>query len=321
MDGFLSDPFIKKLPGNLKASWLPGKSAYSVFYKSISRGYLQVAASDENFITFIEDLRKTEPELAKALISLESSGKLRTVQIDTSLPKELNVSGIRISEKKHISGGFTIPTDTIFHDQFDNPDSRQKITDATQKPLFIEHDLSEGTIEYLFNERSFCLNIGDTFNWARFIIDYALPFKKIRILDPYLYKNIDNVDLNGLLKTVTKKSDCASIEIISNGSEKQIAKFKNELIAISGLKADIRLYNQLSDVSDTFHKRLIWTDFWVLFAERGFDFLKLERGLGTVKKETNLFLTGKYAAKNSIWYQLVNSWQGYLDKCTEVFIN
>jgi len=314
MDGYLTDPFVQKLPANLKASWIPGNSAFSDFFKSVSRGFLQVAVADEHYFQFIYDLKKNEPELAKSLISLESSGKLRAVHINSSIPDELNISGIRKSVKKQISGGLNIPTDTIFHDTFEHHDLRERISDSTKKPLFLEIDITDGTIEYLFRERSFNLNVGDTFNWARFISEYTLPFKRVRILDPYLFKNVTNVDLNGLLSTLVKKSEKISIDIISNGDEKQIGKVKAELNSINNFKADVRLYNQLSDVSDIFHKRLIWTDYWVLFAERGFDFLKLRKGLGEVKKETNLFLTGKYASKDSIWHQIDNNWQDYLAK-------
>lgn len=313
MDTYLTDQFLNKLPENLKASWLPGKSSFSDFYKSISRGFFRIAVSDNNFLQFIDELKKNEPELAKALLSLESSGKIRAFHIDSAISDELNISGIRKGYLRQLNGGFKIPTDTIFHDLFENRDSRDKITNKTKKPIFIEADLTDGTIEYLFREKSFNLNIGVNFNWAKFLNSYTLPFQKIRILDPYLYKNVDKVDLSGLLKTITNKSSFASIEIISSGDKKQIEKFKSVLNSISGLNANLTLYCQKSDVSDTFHKRLIWTDYWVLFAERGFDFLKLNKGLGVVKKETNLFLTGKFAAKDSIWYQLENNWQDYLN--------
>jgi len=314
MDGYLTGPFIQKLPDNLKASWLPGKSSFSDFYKSVSRGYLQVAVSDEYYFQFIIDLKKKEPELAKSLISLESSGKLRAVHVNFSISEKLKISGIRTSTKKHISGGLNIPSDMIFHDTFEQVHLREKISNSTNKPLFLEVDLTDGTIEYLFRERSFNLNIGDTFNWARFIRAYALPFKRVRILDPHLFKNVTNVDLSRLLSSLVKKSEKVLIEIISNGDEKQIEKIRAELNSINDFKADVRLYNQLSDVSETFHKRLIWTDYWVLLAERGFDFIKQRKGLGEVKKETNLYLTGKYASKDSIWYQVEKNWQDYLGK-------
>lgn len=318
MDGYLTDLFIQKLPANLKASWLPGNSAFSDFFRSVSRGFLQVIVSDENFLHFIEDLKKNEPELANSLISLKSSGKLRAVHVKSSIPDELNISGIRKSVKKKISGGYNIPTDTIFHDSFEHPESRERISNSTKKPLFLEIDLTDGRIEYLFREQSFSLNVGDTFNWSRFFSAYTLPFKTIRILDPYFYKNTAKVDLSGLLSSLTKKNNDVLIEIISKGDKKQIDRFKAELNSIKNFKADVRLYNQLSDVSDTFHKRLIWTDYWTLFAERGFDFLKLQRGLGEVKKETNLYLTGKYASRESIWHQVENNWQKYLMEVQEV---
>lgn len=318
MDGYLTDPFIQKLPDNLKASWLPGKSAFSDFYNSISRGSFQVAVSDKNFVDFIEALKINEPELAKSILSLESSGKLRSVSIDSIIPNEFNIPGIRKSAKKQICGGLNVPADTIFHDIFENRDSREKISDSIKKPLFLEVDLTDGTIEYLFSERSFSLNIGDTFNWARFISAYSLPFNRIRILDPYLYNNADNVDLGGLLNALTKNCGNVTIEIISREDKKSIAKVYHELHSIKNKNVDIRLYKQLSDVSDTFHKRLIWTDYWVLFAERGFDFLMLKKGLGEVKKETNLFLTGKYASKESIWHQTETNWQDYLNEAVVV---
>lgn len=314
MDGYLTDPFFTNLPDNLKASWLPGNSCFSDFYKSLSRGSFQAAVSDEHYFKIVNALKNKEPELAKALISLESSGKLRAVQVNSAIADELKISGLRKSIKEQISGGINTPTDTIFHDDLEHQDLKGKISVSTERPIFLEIDLTDGTIEYLFRERSFNLNIGDTFNWARFISAYTLPFKKIRILDPYLYKNASKMDLGGLLKSLIKKSGDFSLEIISNGDEKQIENVKAEINSIKNFNGDVQLYNQLSDVSKIFHKRVIWTDYWVIFAERGFDFLKMEKGLGEVTKETNLFLTGKYASKNSIWYQVENNWQNYLDE-------
>jgi len=172
--------------------------------------------------------------------------------------------------------------------------------------------LTDGTTEYLFRERSFSLNIGDTFNWPRFINQFVLPFNRIRILDPYLYKNASKVDLKGLLIALIKKNKEAKIEIISNGEKHQIEKVYDEITSISGFKSDLSLYKQASDVSNIFHKRVIWTDYWVLFAERGFDFLKLQTGSGEVTKETNLYLTGKYASRKSIWHQIDDNFSEYL---------
>lgn len=318
MDGYLTKPFINNLSSNLKASWMPGKNAFSDFYKSIAKGAMKVAVSDENFMKVIESLNEVEPELAKALLSLESGGKIQSVNIDATIPSELNISGIRKSIRRSISGGVKVPTDIIFHDFFDNLEARGKISAVLKKPLFLEIDLVDGKIEYLFRERSFNFDIGDAFSWARFVSGYALPFQRIRILEPYLYKNVTDVDLSGLLKTLTKNSHNPIIEIISRGKESEIIKIKDELESIENLNADIRLYNQLSDVSSLFHKRVVWTDYWVLLAERGFDFLKPKkehrRGLGEVKLENNLFLTGKYASKKSIWHQVNKNWEEYITK-------
>jgi len=139
MDGYLTDPFIKKLPANLKASWLPGKSAFSDFIKSVSTGALQIAVSDEYFVIFLEKLKKDEPELAKSLVSLESSGKLRAVHVDSSIPDELNIPGIRTSIKKQISGGHKIPTDLVFHEAFLETINREtKLLKPQKNQLFLK---------------------------------------------------------------------------------------------------------------------------------------------------------------------------------------
>jgi hypothetical protein len=314
MDGYLTDPFLHNLPENLKASWLPGDSAFSDFYKSISKGWFQVAVSDESFLDFIETLRSKEPELAKSLIELMAGGKLRSVQINSEIPDELNITGIRKSVKSKISGGLNLPADTIFHDVLESTELREKVVMATLKPLFLESDLTEGKIEFLFRERSFSLNIGDTFNWARFISNYVFPFQNIIILDPYIYKDAKKIDLAGLLRVLTKESENPSIDFISIGDEEQILKVINEIKSNKDLKAEIRFYRQLSDTSNTFHKRVIWTDYWALLGERGFNFVKIKKGMGKIIKETNLYLTGKYASKRSIWHQTRDNWSSYLEE-------
>lgn len=326
MDGFFSTPFLRKYPSSLKASFLNSRGLYADLNKSISKGHLQIGVHKGAFLSLIDEIEVEEPDLAKKLISLEAAGKIKPEEIVNKIPSSLKPLAVRKSILKKISGAYLLDTDTLFHDTMEQEDWKGLITIEGKKPVFLDEDLSSGAIEFLFRERSLYLNIGDEFNWSRFIHPYVLPFKKIRILDPYLYVHILQTGLSGLLKTLIKKSKHGRvrIEIISDLTKNDRRKdevlkiVKDELEEVNQCTVDLALFDQKGDVSNLFHKRLVWTDFWTLYTDRGFDFLKLEPGRGMVKRENTLFLSGKYASDESVWHQVESNWDVYLSKSKKV---
>lgn len=321
MDGLFTTPFLRKYPTNLKSSYLNLSSLYSELHKSISSGNLKIGVQGEDFVDLLDDLKHAEPAIANHILALEAAGKIKGLKYAKKKPEELNSLGVRNSVLHHMNGAFSEGTDTIFHDQLDEDKWRDKIVFAGGKPLFLDKDLDKGSIEYLFKEKSFPQNKGKEFNWSRFLRPFVLPIKKVRILDPWLYKGIDNADLYGIINTLIKKSNhTVEIEIISHltassGSiEDQVKKkVKNKLNELEGKKIKILLYNQKGSASKIFHKRVIWTDYWVILSEHGLDFLNLKPGKGTVDKENTLYMTGKYSSGDSLWYQIKNNWQRYLN--------
>jgi hypothetical protein len=323
MDSFLTSPFISKFPNHLKQTFFSGNSNYYDLYKAIKSGRLVAGMNGEAFVDLLYRLRETEPELYKQFSSLEASGKLQVKQSDQKIHDSLKKIKIRKGILKEISQGYSQPAQSVFHDDVGDSQKKLEIIKAGGKPLIDDEDLNSGLVSYLFNEESIPLNRGERFNWSRFLSDYIYPFTHIRILDPYLYKNVKDIDLNNMLKTLMRQSDPEklTIEIVSHleaddkwRKEDAIEKLLRELDLPKSFMNSLTLYHQKGSASNVFHKRAIWTNFWTLLTERGFDFLKLETGKGTVTRENTLFLTGKYSSENSLWHQIDNNWKGYLKK-------
>ena len=330
MDGFFTTPFLSQFPDNLKSSFFSESSSYYDLFKSIKAGYFITGVEEEAFITLLDELKETEPELFNQLLSLESSGKIKASEVSDQIIDVLSDIKLRKSVLGQISSGYAQNTNSVFHDNIEDSQKKQAIIKSGSKPLIDHNDLHSGRVSFLFEEKSFPQNQKDQFNWARFLKDYNYPLNRIRILDPYLYANLKDIDLNNMLKSLLRysKSEYLSIEIISNlGAVKRkideteedvVQKVTAELKIPPKFADNLTLYTQKGSASSVFHKRAIWTDFWVLLAERGLDFTKLATGQGTVKRENTLYLTGRYSSKNSLWHQIDENWQTYLEKSKQI---
>jgi len=321
MDGYLTSPFISKFPENLKRTLFSGDTNFYDLFIAIKSGKLVAGVNGETFVGLLSQLRDTEPELFHQFHSLEQSGKLQAKKAGHGIPENLKKIALRKSVLKSIGQGYSQPAHSIFHDDVGDSEKKKEIIKKGGKPLIDNKDLDTGSVDYLFHEESIPLNIGQTFNWARFLSKYVSPFTHIRILDPYLFTNIDKTDLNNLLRALLRQcnSDKLTIEIISDleadnkwRKDEVIEKLHRELNVPKQFRNSLHLYHQKGSGSNVFHKRVIWTNFWTLLTERGFDFLKLETGKGTVTRENTLFLTGKYSSESSLWHQIDDNWSNYL---------
>lgn len=327
MDSFLTSPFFSKFPGNLKRTIFSDSSNYYDLFKAIKSGKMVAGLDRETFVDILSKIREKEPELFSLFNSLESAGKLQTKNADKKIHESLAKISIRKSILKSISQGYSQPAESVFHDDLDDSQKKLEIIKSGGKPLIVDDDLNSGAVSYFFHEKSIPLNRGDSFNWSRFLSSYISPFTHIRILDPYLYINVRDIDLNNMLKAMIRLSNPQSltIEVISNleadkkwRKEEVAEKLIKQLNLPDSFMGSLTLYHQKRSGSNVFHKRAIWTNFWTLLTERGFDFLKLETGKGTVTRENTLFLTGKYSSENSLWHQIDQNWNHYLSKSEQI---
>lgn len=320
MDGFLTPAFLQAFPESIRKALFEEESNYYDFYRAIKKGRLIAGTDGECLYDLLESLRQTDPDYFKSLSSLEASGKLQARKTDELIPEAFKAIKIRKSILKMIASAYAQPADVVYHAEVEDPHLKNEIIKAGNKPLVEKEDLQKARFQHFFKEESFPLNIGDTFNWPRFLSNYVHPFKYIRIKDPYLFKNIHSIDLNSMIKALTRFSDPGqlTIEIISdlsadnNRTEQESLDRVIKALDLTHSEGYINLYTQKGSASPVFHSRDIWTDFWVLNAERGFDFLKMEAGQGTVTKENKLFLSGRYSSENSSWHQVKDNWENYL---------
>lgn len=318
----MTDSFFENLPKNLRSILFDDSGSYFDFYRALISGNLKLGVSGEKLLTLLDELNQTDPNLSKRLISFVDAGKLRGVNTEQEIHPKIELSGIRKGVLKQLSGCYEHDADTLFHDEFEQKSWKEKLETEGEKPLFLNENFNNGDIEYLFKEHSDYRNVGDLFNWSRFLLKYILPFKNVRILDPYLYVNIKETDLPGFLKTLGKKSKHGiKVEIISDlsaqdkwTSKEVLDRVQTELKKLKPSKIDVILYDQKGGGKELFHKRVVWTDYWAIHTDRGFDFSEKETGGGTVKRENTLFISGKYASKNSVWHQVDRNWEAYLRK-------
>lgn len=321
MDGIFTTPFLRDYPGNLKVDLYNVSSIYFELHKAIGKGMLLIGTPGDDLSKLLEEIRTEEPEIAKALIAQVDAGKLKGVHVNNEVPDVLKKIVAKKSILKKMNAAFAHNADTLFHNRFEEEKWKDQIIFEGGKPVFVESDLLSGKIEFLFKEMSFPLNKEDEFNWARFLVQYVQPFRNVRILDPYLYVHIRKTGLSGILNSLVKKSKYdINVEIISNLSidsgrkpGEMLEGVREEINQIKRDGINISLYDH-SSASKIFHKRIIWTDFWILLTEHGFDFLKSDTGKSLVDKENTLFLTGKYASNDSIWHQVNNNWGDYIRK-------
>ncbi|MBO6586785.1 MAG: hypothetical protein JJ953_11815 [Gracilimonas sp.] len=326
MDGFLTTAFLKSFPENVRKALFDEENNYYDLYRAIKKSLLIVGADGESLYDLLESLSDKDPEFGKSLSSLEAAGKIKARTSEDLIPDSFENIKIRKSILKSLASAYTQPADVVFHSIIEDPHWKNELMKVGYKPLVEDNDLLTAKVRHLFKEKSLPLNIGDTFNWARFLSNFVHPFKHIRIKDPYLYKNIHSIDLTGMIKALTRFSDPEqlTIEIISdlhadsNSRVEETIERIRKMIDIPKYKGCLKLYTQRGSASPVFHSREIWTDFWVLNAERGFDFLKLEKGQGKVIKENKLFLTGRYSSEYSAWHQIKDNWDNYLQSSKKV---
>lgn len=327
MNGFFTSSFMEDFPKSLKQSIFSKTTTCYDLFLAMKSGRLSVGTQGISLVSVLDRLKQEDFELFQVFSSLEAAGKLKGVDVSEEISEDLKEIKIRKSILKRIAEGYSQPVDIVYHDNVGSNHWKEEIINSGYKPLIDNEDLNNGYVDYLFQEQSIPLNKGFEFNWSRYLADYLYPFKKIRILDPYLFTNVQSIDLNNMLKTLLShcNTEKVSVEIISdlsvNNRERVadvIEKVKKTIEIPYGFKSKVKLYSQKGSASQVFHKRVIWTDFWALNAERGFDFLKLEKGKGTVTKENTLFMTGKYSSENSLWHQINNNWENYLNLSREI---
>ena len=78
----------------------------------------------------------------------------------------------------------------------------------------------------------------------------------------------------------------------------------------------IKLYSQKRTGKEIFHARVLWTDFWAIHFDRGFDVLESNGSTNKVKRQNILFQTGKYASKNNIYHEITDNWNNYLKQAS-----
>lgn len=331
MDGYLTSSFLQQFPKKLMERFILSNTTFHEFFRAIHDGTFVASTDEKALLDLLEYLKSSDNEIENSLYrgitSMYDSSKLQSKQKVDAIPDSFKKLTIKKSILTEVGGALSQKASSVFHDSIGNGDWKEQLMRIGSKPIFENDELSSGSIHFLFKEKSIPINIGDDFNWSRFLSDFVMPFKSVRILDPYLYTNINDVKLVSLLKTISRKSNSGlNIEIISDltadrkrAEEEVLEKVKNELSDF-GDSAKITLYSQKGSASNVFHKRLIWTDFWVVHTDRGLDFVKLATGQGKAKQENTLFMAGKYASKESIWYQVNNNWSDYVDRSRVVSI-
>lgn len=330
MSGFFTSSFLNTFPYKVLKAYSSEYSGYLEILNVTQKGTFRVFVNTNTFLALLENIKSEHNDLYKLLTSLHASSKIKSIKVDESIipPLVETMRGIRKSIAKEINTGISCSCDSILVDKFENIACRENITRITGIPIFLESDIESKEIDYLFKEQSFYHVIGSDFSWARFLNDYTLPFTKIRILDPYLYVNIEHIDFTSILRTLCKKSNnTVNVQIISdiNASRKYpkseiLEKVNSILRDVNVLNVHVELFMQNSSASKLFHKRVIWTDFWSLLMDRGFDFIKYDNGRFFTANENTLFMSGKYATNTSSWSQINNQWNSYLNSSSPLNI-
>jgi hypothetical protein len=315
MDGYFSSSFLRGFPKKVEDNFLGQTSAFTDLLLSIERGCFQVESDSIVLNSVMEQLKEERPLIFNKIQGLISSGKINFKSTADSIAEELmSIQGVPKSVLKQLSNAFILNTDFLIHSSFQNAKWREKILESTGKALLVDEDIKHVKTGMLFKETSFPFNIGDEFRWAEFLDRLIYPYLTIRVLDPYLYTNLNECDINNLLRQIARLSDPnkLTIQLISDlsprnskfTSEEIIEKLKDKVISAFP-ELNITCYDQRNHASNVFHKRVIWTDFWVLKSDRGFDFLdRKDNSKSFISRENDLLLTGKYASRSSIWHQV-----------------
>jgi hypothetical protein len=326
-DAYFTDPFLKQFPDNLLGSALSLESAFIDLYRSLQRGDLVASADGDTLLNIIEKLKSTEPELAKVLEGLETAGKIKAVKGIEEIPACFESITMPKKKRKQIACAFAQPADTVYHDELNEANKHQAFMKAGKKPLFLNAQLRNREIQFLYVERSATFNVGDPFQWVSALPPYEFPLAEIRILDPYLYKWINDIDLESMLKPLVKFSDSkVSISVISdvNASSKLKPEEVKEKVhkAISAInipEVNFSLYNQKRGGGNVFHERVLWTNLWALQSGRSFNFIETcKNGNTKVRSKNTLNYTGRYTGKQSTWYDIYSRWDELLKDSVKI---
>jgi len=334
MDCYLTSPFMTSFPDKLKEYFLKPDNCFDQFYKSISNNNLRAGTDLNKFVELLESLKASEHEIFKAFSDLEAAGKLKTNKKTDEIPDSIRKLHIRKSVLKTIGSAFSQEADMVMHDGFEKQEWKNNIMIEGGKPVIDNSDMESGRVAFLFSEKSDTLEIGDQFSWSQFLSPYIYPFKNIRILDPYLYANFRNIRFRELIRILSSKSKNGLIvEIISDSKKgekyNRNSKSEKDLMdeVISSISENvsnsirIKLYTQKTIGKDLFHARVLWTDFWNISFERGFDFLVSDASKSKVKWQNDIFITGKYASNKSTYHKISDNWNKYLEHANIYHVN
>jgi len=309
---------MRKFPENVRKSLSDPQGSYLIIYDRIRNGSMPVVTVRQSFIEFMEDLKMKDPEIYSCLTSLVDDKKLCMLENSAEISKSLSNLTIRKSVLNEITPAAHNLVNTIFYDEFENNNWQEWLIKALKKPLFLDGEIRDGKVEFLFKNLFFNFKPGETFSFENTFSKLRLPIKNIRILDPYLYTNIDQIPLDRIINSITKKGQIVDIEIISSlepdkyaNPDKIKEKVLNQFSSYNFNGQNITLRSQRRSGKDVFHRRVIWTDFWCLKSDQSFNFLDKDSDYKKVKMENDLNVSGKYSSKESIWQKINADWEVY----------
>lgn len=321
-DAYFTEPFLEQFPGNVYGSGQNIDNAFTDLYQALRDGNLLASADGNALIRVIEILKEdVNRDLAKVLEGLETAGKIKAVEEIKEMPTCFESITMPKKKRQLIGCALAQPADTVYHDNLEVSDNQREFMKAGKKPLFINAQLKSGEIRLLYKEKSAVFNIGDQFQWSSALPHCKVPLTEIRILDPYFYKWIDEIDLESMLKPMVKLSDSnINISVISNVNivskvkpEEVKEKVHKTISAINIPKVNFTLYTQKRGYGNLFHKRVLWTNYWALKSDRSFNFTRTSKDGDTkLEYENTLNYTGRYTGKQSTWYDIYDRWNEYL---------
>jgi hypothetical protein len=330
-DAYFTDPFLKQFPDNLFESVLSVESSFNDLWRALQRGDLLASADGNTLLNIIEKLKSTEPELAKVLAKvlegLETAGKIKAVKGIEEMPACFEHIIMPKKKLKQIACAFAQPAATVYHDELNEANKHQAFMKAGKKPMFLNAQLKTGEIQFLYEVKQTVLNIGDPFQWSSVLPPCKFPLAEIRILDPYLYKWINDIDLESMLKPLVKCSGTkVSISVISDVNA--ISKLKPEevkekvhkaILALNIQEVNFTLYSQKRRRGNIFHKRVLWTNLWALQSDTSLNFIKTSKdGNSKVRYENTLTYIGRYTGMQSTWYDIYSRWDVYLKESVKI---
>lgn len=320
MSAYFSNLFLKQLPNNIWESIIQEQNDYSRLRDSIRNGFFTFLADGKVATDVLDTLRHENRDLYRmfeSIILADGVFKYLPSSDKNHTSADSDLSGV----KKSIVNDENVHS--VYFEKLDASSGKNKLTNELNKPVFLDRDLKNQKIGFLFMNDSITFDINSDFDWYSFLKPYLLPFKRIRILDPYLFDSIlrnDRAFFDSFIESITSASRFVDIEIISdlknfkhdetflkNTFQKFITPFETDNYRIT-----LRTQNRAA--SELFHQRVIWTDFWLLKLDRGFDFLKNSRDKNKtiINKSNPVDLYGRFAATRTLWNHFFDDWGLYL---------